>query len=400
MAQPRYAPNFRIKINDQLIPAAVRASVTSVRYEDGINAADRVEISLANIDLRWLQNHIRGLGFQPFPTAVKIGPVGTAAAAPAGTFDLDNNLSLAMGYAPDPLVEMFRGEITGLSVSFPSSGPPTLTLVAHDYLNRLSQGKYARGFGLLPDFLIAAILSAENLLIPLIDPAIVASSTALAAINVIFSGTGRKQKAQSDLEVLQEIATAYDADFWVDGDTLYLARFAKEKTPSLTLSWGKSLIEFSPRVSTVGQVAGVAAKFTLREIPLDFLVTVSWDFDRETLGVTIVPGIAAAGKAKPKTQSKSGNGAVFTIVDQPISSPGDLAASSLGILRELRRRLNNRLTGSGAAIGDPHLRAGAMIRLEGLGPDFSGDYRVTSATHTIDGGGYRTSFEVRKEIIP
>ena len=49
---------------------------------------------------------------------------------------------------------------------------------------------------------------------------------------------------------------------------------------------------------------------------------------------------------------------------------------------------------------DPRLRAGAIIRLEGLGPSFSGDYRVTSATHTISSSGYRTSFRVRKEIIP
>ncbi len=38
------------------------------------------------------------------------------------------------------------------------------------------------------------------------------------------------------------------------------------------------------------------------------------------------------------------------------------------------------------------------MQLEGVGEQFGGLYRVTSATHTIDGGGYRTSFEVRKEI--
>jgi hypothetical protein len=41
-----------------------------------------------------------------------------------------------------------------------------------------------------------------------------------------------------------------------------------------------------------------------------------------------------------------------------------------------------------------------MVRIEGLGPDFSGDYRITSATHSIDTGGYRTSFEARREIMP
>jgi hypothetical protein len=40
------------------------------------------------------------------------------------------------------------------------------------------------------------------------------------------------------------------------------------------------------------------------------------------------------------------------------------------------------------------------VRVEGIGPDFSGDYRVRSATHTIDGGGYRTSCQLYKEIIP
>ena len=75
-------------------------------------------------------------------------------AAPDGTFDLDNKLSLAMGYAPDPLEEMFLGEVTGVQVSFPNGGMPTMTVVAHDYLNRLTRGQYARGFGPLADALV------------------------------------------------------------------------------------------------------------------------------------------------------------------------------------------------------------------------------------------------------
>jgi phage protein D len=389
----RYAPEYKLQINGNDLTAALRGSVSSVRYQDGVNAADRVEVSFANANLRWLQNHIRGLGFRPFPTGVSLGPVGRLDAAPEGTFDLDNKISLAMGYAPDPLEEMFLGEVTGVNVNFPNGGMPTMTMVAHDYLNRLSKGSYARGFGFLPDFLIAAILSAENLLIPLIDPAIIAGSTALAVLDVIFKGTGRKQEGQSDLDVMRNIAQAYDADFWVDGNTLYLSRFIKEFTPRLTLKWGESLLDFSPKVSTIGQVAGVSIKFTLRELPLDFLVTVFWDFDRESLGVSIVPGAAAS-------VTKSLVDSAFTLIDQPISNPADVARSAIGVIRELRNKLNNRLTATGSAIGNPQIRAGAVIRIEGLGPDFSNDYRVTSATHTIDGSGYRTSFEVRKEIIP
>ena len=38
------------------------------------------------------------------------------------------------------------------------------------------------------------------------------------------------------------------------------------------------------------------------------------------------------------------------------------------------------------------------MRLEGVGKQFGGLYRVTAATHSIDSGGYQTSFELRKEV--
>lgn len=391
--QPRYVPEFQLRINDREIPAALRASITGVRYEDGMDAADRVEVSIANADLRWLQQHIKGLGFQPFPTGIRIGPVG-ASATPAGLFDIDNSLTLAMGYGPGPLEPMFEGDITGLEASFATGAMPTMTLVAHDRLHRLTEGSYARGFGPLPDAVIAMIVSAENFLLPAIDPTVLAGSTALAAANYVFGGSGRKQKGQSDLELMQEIAAQWDCDFWVEGDVFYLARFIpKEYTPRLALRWGESLIDFAPRVSTIGRITAAAMKVTLREIPLSFLVGITYDFDREAVGLQVVPGEAAAAL-------KMVLGPMDTIIDQPVSSPVDIANSAMAIVRVLRAKLNNRLTGAGTAVGDPRLRAGAMITLDGFGPDFGGDYRVASATHTIDASGYRTAFQVRKELLP
>jgi hypothetical protein len=314
-------------------------------------------------------------------------------AGPEGLFDLDNKLTLAMGYVPGPFDDVFEGEITGLDIKFPNGGMPTMTIVAHDYLHRLAEGSYARGFGPLPDFLVAAIVSAENLLIPLIDPAIIEISTAVAVENFIFSGTGRKQKGQSDLKLMQEVAATYGADFWVEGNVFYFSRFIKDYTPSVTLTWGESLLDFAPHVSTVGQSVGVAGRFTLREIPLDFVVTVSWDFAREAIVILVVPGMGA-------TFVKTVTGPLISIITKPIVSPADLTNSAISLANELRNMLNNRLTGSGTAVGDPRIRAGAIVRLQGLGPDFSGDYRVASAEHTIGPEGYRTKFKVRKEIIP
>ena len=122
-----------------------------MRYQDGVNAADRVEIGIANPDLRWLQEHIRGLGFQPFPTGLKVGGTGhRQLRARRASSTSTTSSTLALGYAPDPLEDVFEGEVTGVEVTFPIGGMPTMTLVAHDYLHRLSQGTRGARFRAAP----------------------------------------------------------------------------------------------------------------------------------------------------------------------------------------------------------------------------------------------------------
>jgi len=383
----QFVPSYLVKINGAQMPHTLSSSISSIRFESGMDAASRVEIQFANPGLSLLQNHINGLGFLPFPSSLIGGPVPIPdMQASSGLFDMDNKLTLSLGYVGE-------GEITGIEASMPTGTMPTMTIVAHDKLHRLSEGSYGRGFGPLPDALIAAILSAENLLLPAIDPTLVAASTAIAVMNFIFNGSGRKQKGQTDLQLMQEIATYYDADFWVEGSTLYLSRFFKEYSPSVTLNWGESLLEFSPKVSTVGQYFGVAVKFWLRELPLSFTVAVSWNFNTQSIAVNVVPGGTEA-------YLKSLIGPVDTIINRPIGSPPDIVNSAMMITRKLRNALNNRLTATASAVGNPAIVANAVVQFNGVGTDFSGDYRVTGATHVIDTNGYHTDFKVRKEIIP
>jgi len=390
-AHPQYAPVYRIAINDTEIPAAVRSCVTSVRYEDGIEGADQVQIALANPDLQFLRDHIRGLGAIAIPTAVNVNAIGNVGAVPGGLFDLDNKVTLALGYAPAP-EEMFLGEITGVAAGFPNGAIPTLTITAHDFLQRMTRGSVSRGFGPIPDAAVIAILSGENGLLPLIDPSMIPLDALNTIGNYLF-GTATKQSGQSDFQLLNQIAARYDMQVSVDHHTLYLTRFLKEYEPRLTLRYGQSLLDFSPRVSSVGQPVGVSMRISLREIRIDLLLSVFWDFDRESIGVTVLPAQAARvapSVSKPVKESKY----------KAIRNAIGVANTVVGLIHELRQKINNRLTGSGSAVGDPRLRAGAVVRLEGLGADFSGVYRVTKASHTLDGGGYRTSFEVQREIIP
>ena len=123
------------------------------------------------------------------------------------------------------------------------------------------------------------------------------------------------------------------------------------------------------------------------------IIRLMHDFDRESLMIQVVPGGTEA-------SLKSLIGPILSTINRPIGSPADITNSALFLARQLRQTINNRLTGVASAVGDPSIRAGAVVEIEGVGQDFSGNYRITAATHTINDQGYRTRFEFQKEILP
>jgi phage protein D len=359
-AHQYYAPEFRIKINGEPIPAALRASITKVSWSNDVSAADKFDFSVHDPVEFWFKHSL----LQP-----------------------DNEISLSMGYAPGPLEDVFFGDITGQNASFQEGGGVTLTVEAMDKSHRLMGGTKERGYGFLPDSAIVSLLAIERGLIPMVD----AKSAFLSAL-AAFLGHARKQANKSDYEFLQELATEMGVQFWVEGNTLYLKHFL-ENAPSINANWGQTLISFSPRLSTVGQIEGVSIKLWLKELKLDLVISIGWDFDREQIKLNVVPSkaekaITPAGKP------------VLKLVNQPIRDPTDLVQVMTKALSELKKKLNNRITGNGSMIGDVRIRKGSIINLSGIGDTFSGNYRLKSTTHSIDTGGYKVNFQGYQEIIP
>jgi phage protein D len=379
---PTYAPEFLIKLNGQPLPTALKGAVSAVSYEDGIEGADRVEVTFANPSLRWLDHPLLAV---------------------------DMPFSLSIGYAPDPLEEVFVGEITGVEPTFPSSGMPTIRVTAQDLLNRLTHGTKDRAFRVsipsvgnfpLPDVAVAGIVSATNLLIPEPDPlggalSVLLSVATFLAFPQFAQQAVRKQESQTDFEFLSEIAHDNGWEVFIDhtqspkGRILKFQFLIQQYTPSLTLKWGSSLMEFTPRLTTIGDLFGVSARVWVDSLQTEFVLVVAWDYDRASFNLTVYPSLIGEIDDILGPQAK---GKVLSI------KPTGYATAARGILTELLPRLNNRLTGSGSCIGDPRIKASRVIRLDGLGDQFSGLYRITSATHTFDSGGYRTSFQVRKEV--
>jgi phage protein D len=415
MANLYYAPDFRVEINDQPVPAALRASISSVQYQTGLKeGVDRVELSVVNENLRW-QDH--------------------------DLLALDNPLTLFMGYAPDSLQKMFVGEIVSQSPTFPSGGVPMLTIAAQDRRQHLQEGNQTRWFAVpvpkygntpIPDTLVASMVATVNRLIPIFDPISAALSVLLGGVEVavamkqdpkMLQALIRKQVGESNLDFLKRIAHENGWEVLMDysgplgGYQLRFLSLAEHLSPEITLKYGQSLIDFTPRITKVGQIASVSVNIWISSIKTEFAVSASFDWESKSLNVNISPGFGMPGsmgatpqalgadKENPnaaKAQAEAQKTIDTTAVDKPdftlAGKPVNAKSAPRMLLSNLLAVLNQRLTGSGSTIGDPRIQAGTVLRLDGLGQQFGGLYRVTSATHTIDSSGYRTSFEVRKEI--
>jgi phage protein D len=352
-----YVPDFALTLGGRPFPADLRASVTAVRFEEALQGASRVEVQLANPGLRLLDR---------------------------ADLELEAPLRLSLGYRPANVREVFSGEITGVEPELPSSGMPTVTVTAHDATHRLSTGQKERAFPYyIGDSAIAAIVAVENGLIPRSDLATVA----VGGLG-IFTERPRYQHKQSDYELLRQIACEYGFDLWVDGAFLNFRLPLRELPPAeIELRWGQSLLEFAPRLTSIGQLASVRVSLWVEALRTQLAVEVRWDGER--LGMRVIP--ALFGEQEQPVE------ATLSIPDLAADTPVDAIRTALG---EMRRRLNSRVTASGSAIGDPRFRAGNVIGITGVGRRFSGrNYRLTSVAHSLDGGGYRTRFQVRQEVI-
>jgi hypothetical protein len=376
----QYIPDFRLEIGGAPVPAELRASVSNVTHVSGLEGADRVEITLVNDGLRWLD--------QPL-------------------FALDTPVTLSLGYADSGLQQIFVGQIVGFGAAFPNGAGSTVTVTAQDARYRLGQGNKVRWFGIpiptvgnfpIPDIAVAPLVSLENLLIPILDPVGAAISVILGAAEAVGTITDpgsaqkfiRKQANESDYDFLAKIAKENGWEMVVDhggplgGHLLHFFSPLSKLDPDVGLMYGRDLLEFTPRITNVGQIFAVSGYVWVPPIKMVFNITLGFDWDRMALTLAIYPGGVAFGPSQPGAD----------LIDDPLT----LATAPRKLVSELIPKLNKRLTGTGATLGNPDIQAGKVLSIAGVGVQFGGLWRVTEATHTIDSSGYRTHFELRKEI--
>jgi phage protein D len=203
------------------------------------------------------------------------------------------------------------------------------------------------------------------------------------------------QYNQTDLAFLLERASLIGFSVWVDDRTLNFKRATPEEAAVQTLVWGHPAAAFAPG-EHLPLGSFTPTMNTLR--PVTKVTVQGYDQKQAQRFEASAPEVPSpsAGQSAADVSAAAGRNVETVVVDQPLESADEA--------RRLARALYERaslefITGTGATIGSPDLRAGKLVALQGLGPVFDGTYSVTQSTHTISSAGYRTTFSARKAAL-
>jgi len=350
-----YAPRFEVEVNNQKLIANISKQILSVTVEEKLDEGVSFrftmndEFDMATQQFKWLDNQL---------------------------FKEGNMVTIKMGYA-NQLFSMVVGEITSLESSFFSGETTTLTVggqdLSYDFVKRVSPERtfVDKTYG---D--IARTIASEAGLLPVIDDP------------GKYEPFIRKDGNKSFFAFLEDLARNSDREFSMDGRTMYFIKPRDDRKEIAKLELGKDIISFSPRMNTTGLVTEVEVRGHNPRDPNTPIV------GRATSGSERVQ---EPGRRTGSQIARERHGNVKKVIPNVIANSLEHANA---IAQSMLNKLSDGLIeGDGVCIGLPQIRPGVNIRLERMGKKFSGKYYVKETTHTIDDGGYRTSFKVKRNAI-
>jgi phage protein D len=337
--------SFKLLHNGSDLPKELFLAVDSVTFEDELNLPSMFTIKFNTVDEE--KGDWRGIDLK--------------------TFNIGDSMKILMGI--DSEVEMNTCEITSFDITF--GGDNFMNIIGYDRLHRLRFGTFRRSFKDMMDSDIASSIASEVSLTPEIED----------------TGTVHPyvfQNNMSNYEFLLDRAKRIGYELLVNDRTFSFGKSKEDKTPGITLEFGKDLNNFNVQVKTLTEGSKVEVR--------------GWNVkDKEEIISTASKGSETTKMAGKKTgyeisEKAFGESAVSHIDDMVIDAThGENMAKA-----KYNMMLKEFITGEGGCTGNPQIRAGKTIELKGMGEMINGAYYVISSTHTINKGVYATTFKVRR----
>jgi len=388
-----YVPTVELVVRGRPLGAEVIHDLIQVTYKDSVNEIDTFNIEINN----WDADH------QTFKFAPSLQ---TANENFTGIFDPGTEIELWMGYQNQSnMRRMMVGIITALEPSFTESNAPTLTVSGLNEIQQLRGEQHTYSWTGKTDTQIAVDLGSRA----------VKSGQPGLGIQVETNPASNESPEefvfmnnQYDIVFLLERARrhGYEVYLYEDDITgekkLYFGLSqSAANAPVYRLEWGRSLINFQPRLSTAKQVNQVTVRGWDRTA--NSKIEVNYTLDQLWKDA----GKSQAEIARLSQIAKGYQGRTEVVTKPPVRTTAEAKQLARATLEDQSKRL---IEATGSTVGLPDLRSGCSLEIIGFGirtnsqgqltgtsSDFDGEYYVTDTTHTIGGGGYRTNFSARRE---
>jgi Phage protein D len=286
-------------------------------------------------------------------------------------FSVGKVVEIKFGYGSD-LETLIIGEITALEPEFGIDRLPSLLVRGYDRRHWLQRGSKTRTFVQQKDSDIASQLADEAGLTADVKDSEVKHDYVI-------------QANQSDLDFLQERARLIQYEVAVEDKKLLFRPVSNDQGEAMTITMDDHLLEFYPRLTLARQVGEINVR--------------GWDIKekKEVVGKSTTgdeKSLMGGKTAGPKLADAAFGAAVSLVSQQPVMTQAEADQIAKARLNDLALGL---ITGEGVCLGRTDLRAGKVIKIDGIGKRFSGQYYISSAVHRYHAqGGYRTHFTVRR----
>ena len=342
---------------------AVYTAIPTVQIDGQTN--DKVTAQLLSVEMREQEGGMSSLemrlsNFGSFSTGL-----GNMVFEDGAVLKLGAAVLIYAGDASSP-TEIFRGKITALEGRFSSSGPPDLVVLAEDALQGARMKRRTKNWDSATLSQIASQVAANLGLTPVLDG--------------LDSSIGDQlQFNESDLRFLRRLLARYDADVQIVGTELHAAPRSQAQRNSIEIDLNSQLREVRVLADLSHQVSQITAT--------------GWDYSQgQTISVTSQTTSLGPGSGKP---GKDWLAQALASRSEQLGQFSSLNAGEAQALvdAEFAERSRTFVVADGVSEGNPNLRVGTYLQLNGIGPRFSNIYYTTSTVHHFDTeNGYETRF--------
>ena len=280
---------------------------------------------------------------------------------------IGNSLRVLAGDQIDPQ-ELFLGTITGIEIMVERDQQPVLTVLAEDALQkaRMTRRTCLHSAGSVQS-IVQAVASDLGI------------SAQVSGLN--DSVDAQLQFNESDLAFLRRLLDRFDADLQIVGNSLQVSPRTDIRRNELALQLNSQLLSIRACADLAHQVSRITFA--------------GWDFAAGREIQVQNNASADAGPGQGRTGSTFVGDAVGERLEHlPHVNVQNQAEAQALVNACYAQRTRRFVRAEGLAVGNPNLRVGTHVTLQGIGPRFENTYYVTETHHRYDTThGYQTQFK-------